>query len=88
MSRFDARITSKGQTTVPLEIRKLLGLDPGSTIQFIATGDGKVEVVAKRHGISHLKGLFGTPSSPVDIDATIVDAVAARTAPDRTEIDL
>ena len=34
------RITSKGQVTIPVEIRELLGLVPGATVAFNVEGDG------------------------------------------------
>jgi AbrB family looped-hinge helix DNA binding protein len=33
------RITSKGQVTVPIEIRERLGLHPGSEVEFEIDGD-------------------------------------------------
>lgn len=34
------RVTSKGQVTIPLEIRRQLGIEPGAEVEFIATDDG------------------------------------------------
>ena len=34
--KYTSRVTSKGQITVPLEIRKRLGLNEGDRIEFIA----------------------------------------------------
>lgn len=36
------RITSKGQVTIPLEIRDKLGLSAGSEVEFELLPDGKV----------------------------------------------
>ena len=33
------RITSKGQVTIPQEIRDRLGIHPGSTVEFSVEGD-------------------------------------------------
>jgi AbrB family looped-hinge helix DNA binding protein len=33
------RITSKGQVTIPIEIRERLGLLPGTEVEFIVDGD-------------------------------------------------
>lgn len=35
-----ARITSKGQVTIPLTIREILRLEPGSTVMFKVTENG------------------------------------------------
>jgi antitoxin PrlF len=36
----DATMTSKGQITVPIEVRRRLGLRAGSRVSFVPTGDG------------------------------------------------
>jgi len=46
------RITSKGQVTIPAELRERLGLHPGSVVEFTIDGDAaritKVEKVPGR----------------------------------------
>jgi len=37
-----ARLTSKGQVTIPKRVRDYLGLKPGSTVRFEVKGDGQV----------------------------------------------
>ncbi len=37
-----ARLTSKGQVTIPKRVRDYLGLKPGSTVEFAVTSDGQV----------------------------------------------
>ena len=37
-----AKLTSKGQVTIPKRVRDYLGLKPGSTVQFEVRGDGQV----------------------------------------------
>ncbi len=34
------RVTSKGQVTIPQEIRRRLGIEPGSEVQFEVEDDG------------------------------------------------
>lgn len=34
------RVTSKGQVTIPIEVRKKLGIKPGSEVDFVS--DGKI----------------------------------------------
>jgi len=36
MKRSTSTISSKGQVTVPQEIRKRLGLEPGDRVEFVA----------------------------------------------------
>jgi AbrB family looped-hinge helix DNA binding protein len=88
MARFDAKTSRKGQTTVPAEIRQLIGLKPGGTIQYVTKPDGEVQIIAKGKGLRAIKGLFAHGGPPVDIEQAIMDAVALRTDPDRTEPDL
>ncbi|RWP62990.1 AbrB/MazE/SpoVT family DNA-binding domain-containing protein [Mesorhizobium sp.] len=45
------RVTTKGQVTIPEEIRDRLGIGPGSEVEFLATEDG-VRFVAVSENIS------------------------------------
>jgi AbrB family looped-hinge helix DNA binding protein len=45
------RVTTKGQVTIPEEIRDRLGIGPGSEVEFLPTEDG-VRVVAVNENIS------------------------------------
>ena len=56
------RITSKGQVTIPIEIRDRLGLHAGSEVEFAVRGDGVRLTRAKgsrgrgRHVVDRLRG--------------------------------
>ncbi len=41
---IEAKITSKGQITVPLEVRKELGVKPGDKIRFEKNSDQEITV--------------------------------------------
>lgn len=43
---MSTRMTSKGQVTIPKEVRDLLGLEPGSAVDFVLTPDRQVVVRA------------------------------------------
>lgn len=43
----EARITRKGQTTVPATIRRVLGIDKGSSVVFRSMKDGTVILISK-----------------------------------------
>jgi AbrB family looped-hinge helix DNA binding protein len=61
-------MTSKGQITVPVEIRRDLGLEAGDRVDFLLRADGVVEL---RPGSVELRSLFGclVPSGrPVTLD--------------------
>lgn len=65
------RITSKGQVTIPAEIRRLAGLQPNTDVEFIFR-DG--EVVLRRSGgktrgqllVARLQGAFGSAGLTTD----------------------
>ncbi|GLK80669.1 AbrB/MazE/SpoVT family DNA-binding domain-containing protein [Methylopila turkensis] len=88
MGRFDAKTSLKGQATIPVEVRRALGLEPGGSVQFVVGADGDVRVIAKTKTMRHLKGIFGPTAQPFDVDEAIYDTVRRRTAKDRTEPDL
>ncbi|MDB5524389.1 MAG: hypothetical protein JWM58_2152 [Rhizobium sp.] len=79
MGRFEAKTSSKGQATIPIEVRKALGLPPGGSVQFVVDDNGKVSIVAKKSGLQHLRGIFGKPSEPVDIEEAIMETIAEKT---------
>lgn len=41
------RVTSKGQVTIPIEVRKELGIEPGSEVDFVRDGN-VVKLVASK----------------------------------------
>jgi antitoxin PrlF len=53
-----ATITSKGQITIPIEVRKALKLKTGDKIDFYETDDGKFSFQPKTGSIKELKGIF------------------------------
>jgi antitoxin PrlF len=75
-----ATLTSKGQITIPLQLRTVLGLHAGSKLDFIQE-DGGFKVIPVANGAStRLKGRFaGRVSKPVSI-AEMNEAVASEAA--------
>lgn len=63
-----ATVTSKGQITIPVEVRQALGLRPGSRVAFVATGTGSYELVLETRTIKALKGVLAKPSAPVSLE--------------------
>jgi AbrB family looped-hinge helix DNA binding protein len=53
-----ARLTSKGQLTVPIEIRRRYGLDTGDEVEFVAEQKGAYLVPIKRKGLMDLYGVL------------------------------
>jgi antitoxin PrlF len=54
-------ITSKGQVTIPAEIRDHLGIKPKDKVRFEVSKDGSVTVAPAR---SHVLASFGAVKSP------------------------
>lgn len=52
----DATLTSKGQTTIPKQIRDGLGMKPGDRIMFTLMPDGTIVMRLKNKSIAELKG--------------------------------
>ncbi|GAA3554075.1 AbrB/MazE/SpoVT family DNA-binding domain-containing protein [Microlunatus spumicola] len=74
-----ATMTTKGQLTVPAEVRERLGLRAGSRVSFVPTEDGTYELRVERGSVRDLAGLFpwdGPPKTLEEMD----DAVAAGAA--------
>jgi len=64
-----ATITSKGQITLPKEVREALGVGTGDRVEFVAEPDGVYRVIAATRDIKQLKGLVPKPLTPVTVEA-------------------
>jgi antitoxin PrlF len=53
-----ATITSKGQVTIPVQVRAALGIDAGDRIEFIEVGKGEFNIVAATRSVKELDGLL------------------------------
>lgn len=60
----NATLTSKGQTTIPREIRERLGLEAGAKLSFTLLSDGTVVMRAKRGRLIDLAGSLTRPAQP------------------------
>jgi AbrB family looped-hinge helix DNA binding protein len=74
-----ATLTSKGQITIPAEVRLALHVDAGDRVEFVQIEPGRFELVAANRSVTELKGLFGKRRKPVSI-ASMNAAIAARGA--------
>lgn len=63
-----ARMTSKGQITIPATVRDAMGASSGTRIEFIPLGDGRFEIVAANLPVEALKGMIKRPEVPVTIE--------------------
>ncbi len=54
----EATLTSKGQVTIPAELRKAMGLSAGERVVFTQLDDGTTVMRAKTRSIFELEGLL------------------------------
>ncbi len=60
-------ITSKGQVTLPKEVRNAMGVGPGDRVQFVRMEDGNFAVMPATTPVMALKGLIPKPKKPVSL---------------------
>ena len=72
-----AKLTSKGQITIPATVRAALGLEAGSRVEFVETGNGQFSIIAATDEVQSLKGMLKKPARPVSIEE-MHQAIAAR----------
>jgi antitoxin PrlF len=72
-----ATITSKGQITIPRDVRARLGLHSGDKISFIIEDGDRVVFVPVTKSIASLKGIVPKPDKAVSI-ADMAATVKAR----------
>lgn len=78
----DTTLTTKGQVTIPTDIRQHLGLKPKDKVRFVVAADGSVLISSAP---SRIEALFGAvkPLMPAKDDATLrrdfEEGVAAET---------
>lgn len=62
-----ATLTSKGQLTLPKDVRDDLGVGPGDRVNFVRMEDGNYAVMPATHSVKTLKGLIPKPKRPVSL---------------------
>lgn len=76
-----ATMTSKGQVTIPAEVRQRMGLGTGDRIEFVELETGGFAIKPAIDDVRLLKGLLRKPAKPVSVDgmnAAIRKRAAAR----------
>ena len=75
-----ATITSKGQITLPKEVRNHLGVDAGDQVEFRVAADGTVTVVPLRGSADRLFGCLDRQDrgecSVEDMDKAVAQSVS------------
>jgi antitoxin PrlF len=62
-----ATLTSKGQITIPADVRRMLNVQTGDRVEFVQIEPGRFELIAATRSVRELKGLFGKPARTVSI---------------------
>ncbi|PFG53575.1 AbrB family looped-hinge helix DNA binding protein [Marinobacter sp. LV10R520-4] len=52
-----ATVTSKGQITIPANVRAELKVGPGDRVEFVKVSEGRWEVLAAVEDVSRLRGI-------------------------------
>jgi AbrB family looped-hinge helix DNA binding protein len=81
-----ATLTSKGQITIPKEVRQELSLNTGDVIDFQKEPDGSFRVRARKHHASALAGILQRKGqrriSLREMDVAIARGAAGRSSTD------
>lgn len=56
-----AKVTSKGQITIPKKIREKLNINPGDKVKFVTDESGGVKLITQKKPIEELKGILHRP---------------------------
>lgn len=74
-----ATLTSKGQLTVPVQVRNAMGVEAGDRIEFVELEKGHFEIMAATRSIRELEGrYYDKRRKPVTLEE--MDAAIARGA--------
>ena len=65
--QYNAKVTSKGQVTIPKQVREELGLEPGSSITFELNGAGKAAIWSP---LQVMRSYYGTVPLPPGMTGT------------------
>jgi AbrB family looped-hinge helix DNA binding protein len=77
-----ATLTSKGQITIPVDVRNNLKVEAGNRVEFVLIAPGRYEFVAATREVTELKGMFGPAEKAVSIESMNA-AIAQRGAAER-----
>jgi len=64
-----ATLTTKGQITIPIDVRHNLQVEAGDRIEFVQVAPGRYECMAATSSVTALKGMFGAAKTVVSIEA-------------------
>ena len=69
MAHIESKITSQGQISIPVRIRRKLGVGPGSKVEWCERGDEVIVRRASTYSSQDIhEALFDTPPAPRSIE--------------------
>jgi antitoxin PrlF len=71
-----AKLTIKGQITIPKEIRDHLGLQAGSQVEFVIDETGKVKLIPLNVPVEALSGILHQPGMKAATQEELETAIA------------
>jgi antitoxin PrlF len=63
-----ATINSKGQITIPTEVRQALALEADDRVEFVQIEPGRFLLVVANRSVTELKSMFGKATRSVSIE--------------------
>jgi AbrB family looped-hinge helix DNA binding protein len=63
-----ATVSSKGQITIPAQVRASLGMRPGDRVDFVEIENRQFAIVAVMRSVKRLKGMIRKPQNAVSIE--------------------
>lgn len=63
---MEAKVTSKGQVTLPVALRNRLGIEPGDRLVFVEQDDGSFALRVRGGTLAGLRGLLADKVPPRD----------------------
>ncbi len=73
-----AKLTSKGQVTIPKTVRKSLGLQTGDRIAFVIRGEAEVALKPLNKSVDEVFGKLHDPARPSRTVEEMKEAVAGK----------
>lgn len=81
-----ATVTSKGQVTIPVEVRRELKIEAGSKLEFILEGEGTFKVIPRKLSVMSLLGSIPSAGKIVSLEE-MDEAIAAEATKGNSETE-
>jgi len=79
-------LTSKGQITLPKDVRSHLRLTEGDRLEFLISDDGTVRLLPVSGSVRRLQGMFRREGAPAQTLEQMEDAISRFVAEDQERI--